>query len=614
MSECKECRKAECGCSSKGTAVQPPLSSNTPSCPTPEPCPEVISTDCIVYTGDSKTCGDDPVYAEGDTIAEIQSQIVDYFCEEISQISGQIWTPTSNDSSVTIAQNGNTYDFSVPQATVPVANTIFVDKLKGDDGTGTFEDALKPFATITAARDYFVFTLLDTYSDLSSFPGVGDADRVYRALDTGYLYRFVQGFYYDKIDSVVIYIRPSKYTEFIEMNVDLLDYYCELGVTVRNIRSLVNNSVFDTTLVRSNCTGYANVEIDSFPSFTGAGIFCGGGNKYIYIQCLDIESANQGVAVNNRTVLESSLTVKCKSVKNVFQYLWDFRGIGPSKIDIEVTEDVWSPIAGITHFDFPGIANVKFRNHIVPSLAELTAYQVGKYGVAPSYTPSFLLGAAFSAQPQFNGTGTINLKGNIINNWDGGITSSTASLGIFHNRVTFEGEIISKGVVKPINFSDWFTPSSLFSLTLKNSKVVSDQTVVMDNYSTANFKAENTIFIRKDGGTDDNAVIKTYNVNTKKVMEFRNCQVIKNSSTGLTDSLVYVEGLSNAISFKDTDIICVGAPLAPACSAFDITSGEIYFKNTHSTQDNTVDITDMAVVSGFIGNDVNLTTSEKLTI
>ncbi len=85
MSKCKTCKTVECGCGSGATAVQPPLSTNTPSCPNPEPCENAMGTECIIYTGDNKTCGEDTVYETGDTIEEVQEKIVDYFCEQVEE-------------------------------------------------------------------------------------------------------------------------------------------------------------------------------------------------------------------------------------------------------------------------------------------------------------------------------------------------------------------------------------------------------------------------------------------------------------------------------------------------------------------------------------------------
>lgn len=53
------------------------------NCPTPSPCPEIIPTDCVIYTGDGKNCKEDPVYETGDSLSEVQAKIVDYFCEKV---------------------------------------------------------------------------------------------------------------------------------------------------------------------------------------------------------------------------------------------------------------------------------------------------------------------------------------------------------------------------------------------------------------------------------------------------------------------------------------------------------------------------------------------------
>ena len=53
------------------------------NCPTPSPCPEIIPTDCVIYTGDGKNCKEDPIYETGDSLSEVQAKIVDYFCEKV---------------------------------------------------------------------------------------------------------------------------------------------------------------------------------------------------------------------------------------------------------------------------------------------------------------------------------------------------------------------------------------------------------------------------------------------------------------------------------------------------------------------------------------------------
>ena len=47
------CKTTPCGCADKGLTTQPACSVNTTFCPTPNPCSEQFSSDCIVYTGPS---------------------------------------------------------------------------------------------------------------------------------------------------------------------------------------------------------------------------------------------------------------------------------------------------------------------------------------------------------------------------------------------------------------------------------------------------------------------------------------------------------------------------------------------------------------------------------
>jgi hypothetical protein len=49
------------------------------------------------------------------------------------------------------------------------------------------------------------------------------------------------------------------------------------------------------------------------------------------------------------------------------------------------------------------------------------------------------------------------------------------------------------------------------------------------------------------------------------------------------------------------------SPIPFVVDADTLLDGEVYFKNTISNIDNSTNITDTALVSGFIGNDTNLT-------
>lgn len=55
MAICKKCKcnTKYCGCADKAILASPPCGQDTLYCPTPEPCAETFSTNCVVYTGDS---------------------------------------------------------------------------------------------------------------------------------------------------------------------------------------------------------------------------------------------------------------------------------------------------------------------------------------------------------------------------------------------------------------------------------------------------------------------------------------------------------------------------------------------------------------------------------
>lgn len=111
---CVNCQNNNCnGCNNAGIQINVECNDCTPTpCVSPNPCSEIVPTTCIQYVGNEKTCGTDVVYSQGDTIGQIEEKIVDYFCQKISDVSAEQWTPTSIDNTIEITDNGTTYDFS----------------------------------------------------------------------------------------------------------------------------------------------------------------------------------------------------------------------------------------------------------------------------------------------------------------------------------------------------------------------------------------------------------------------------------------------------------------------------------------------------------------------
>jgi hypothetical protein len=72
-----QCTK--CGCKDSFLTSPPPCP--TPAgCPDPIPCQEVLSSDCIIYSGPDLSCNGDIVVYSDSTWTELLENIVEYFC------------------------------------------------------------------------------------------------------------------------------------------------------------------------------------------------------------------------------------------------------------------------------------------------------------------------------------------------------------------------------------------------------------------------------------------------------------------------------------------------------------------------------------------------------
>lgn len=75
---------SNCGCDD--SFLTSPAPCPTPAaCPTPEPCSQVFDAECIVYTGADIKCGTDNVVLSDTNVADALTDIVTYFCQELTQ-------------------------------------------------------------------------------------------------------------------------------------------------------------------------------------------------------------------------------------------------------------------------------------------------------------------------------------------------------------------------------------------------------------------------------------------------------------------------------------------------------------------------------------------------
>jgi len=90
------CKTAPCGCADKGLTTQPVLV-NTTFCPTPNPCSEQFSSDCIVYTGPELLCagrlvGDlATIMPAGISMSEALQCLTSYLCSGGDITSGLVY-------------------------------------------------------------------------------------------------------------------------------------------------------------------------------------------------------------------------------------------------------------------------------------------------------------------------------------------------------------------------------------------------------------------------------------------------------------------------------------------------------------------------------------------
>lgn len=68
-----------CGC---GPSIPEPCVTPPPTCPTPQPCVEIIDAECVKYTGPALLCNDIPVIPTNTSVADALAALVDLTCED----------------------------------------------------------------------------------------------------------------------------------------------------------------------------------------------------------------------------------------------------------------------------------------------------------------------------------------------------------------------------------------------------------------------------------------------------------------------------------------------------------------------------------------------------
>ena len=119
-----------------------------------------------------------------------------------------------------------------------------------------------------------------------------------------------------------------------------------------------------------------------------------------------------------------------------------------------------------------------------------------------------------------------------------------------------------------------------------------------------------SILTKPNTGVDNNLMISSSGNGT--YLELNNVILNKETLGGDGGALISLVGATSVTTIKDTEIYLTGPglPASSVCAAPSVPEGEVYFKNTFSNIGNLINITDIALVPGFVGNDTNLKTSK----
>ena len=485
------------------------------------------------------------IYLYGDTNNDV-------FYDKLVSFTNQIYSPTAStdnvhtlqDKSGTIAHTDDIPPTTSPWPTVEkqTSKTIWVDKTYGNNTTAIPYDETKPYSTVSAALTAAVS---------------GD----------------------------LVYVRPGTYTETITLK-NGVNVWCDKGVTVGSTSGAYGFGNGGTTMVCS-WLGYAVINTgyrNSGMSFTST-------SSRICIECEEITNAGSMIVFD---AIDSEVDIKCK---NIYGSL--FNGI------------------------FYRPKNNSTMNFTVTGYCRAAGGQWGTTLTSPwrMFIPD-------DATP-FTGTFNVNIKKLIISEsttnsvYQLFSTRGAASAGTFNfnieeveNRNTTQNQIFiqNNGLTKcSVNINQPFTLNKSRFIILNGSAAgeinftgevrVEEQRPIDISNSNGRLTISNSKIIRGTASGDVNNIIQqTSNGHYLKV---ENTLLHKESLGTSTDSLVTLSGASSNNFFINSNVIISGGTTSTiaAFDAADVSNGNVYFINTRSNRDNSVNITDVAPISGFIGND-----------
>lgn len=78
---CNKCKLVKCGCRDSYLTTPPPCP-DPGDCPEAQPCSEVFDAQCVVYTGNDISCGQDVLITSGNNLSAALESVTNYFCTQ----------------------------------------------------------------------------------------------------------------------------------------------------------------------------------------------------------------------------------------------------------------------------------------------------------------------------------------------------------------------------------------------------------------------------------------------------------------------------------------------------------------------------------------------------
>lgn len=431
---------------------------------------------------------------------------------------------------------------------------VFVDSTNGNDATAVKYNISKPYDTIQAA-----------------------------------ITAAVSG------DTIVVF--PGSYSGTIDVKAGV-DVYCFPGVTITG--SIEDNSA----TVSMQWRGHADLDTsdNNCIDFRGA-------NTNVLIELNDIKTTgNQGIIVNPG-VSRLDFVLKCKRLE-ANQTIGTFRGNSHSKIIVD-EQVICAQTTGDNRIldlrnGFEGSVNITANNYTFSSTTDNHEWLV--YSFDTTLLPRVIV----------NGN-----KVTSTNNTDATVEENQYLIFIIHAIDLCLNNLRISTVTKSL---------------IETSGIGSDAERILFNnvvFSSTHKKAfrltrsfiecffNNCQFIVGSSGSDlniigffgqNNAVLADVSSGQTNnfIATFKDCQFLKESLDTDNKAMIYLDGADSKVQFIDCDIVGEGATTISACDASALADGKAYFRNTASNVDNTSNVEDTAVASGFQGSDTALTIHKRI--